>query len=196
RALITRYLEQSVYDDTFGRIDVSGQTGGNNITNSFGSFSNNYSPTPRIRGNLFTTYQKNAFAITAQIQYVGSGKLNVQNGWLAPGDTATFVRQSGGEPYSPSAPPPICEGIGLPADCENPITVSYHPNRDRTVTSNELPSWTTLNLNISYDFGRSRRVSLDRFESLNVFLNIDNVGDRIPTFFSGTGAGGLNTALF
>ena len=40
------------------------------------------------------------------------------------------------------------------------------------------------------------RSSLDRFESLNLFFNIDNVGDRVPTFFSGTGAGGINTALF
>jgi outer membrane receptor protein involved in Fe transport len=31
---------------------------------------------------------------------------------------------------------------------------------------------------------------------LSAYLNIDNVGDRIPTFFSGTGAGGINTALF
>src|SRR5690606_38988240 len=178
------------------RVDVSGHTGGNNITNRSGSFSVTYSPTPKIRGNLFATYQKTAFSVTAQVEYTGSGKLNIQNGWIGPGDTATFVRQFGGEPYSPSAGPPICEAVGLPDGCENPVTVSYHPNRDRTVTSNDLPSWTTLNLNFSYDFGRSRRMSLDRFESLNLFFNIDNVGDRVPTFFSGTGAGGISAALF
>jgi len=52
-----------------------------------------------------------------------------------------------------------------------------------------------LTLNFNYDFGRSR-LQLDRFEALSAYLNIENVGDRIPTFFSGTGAGGINTALF
>jgi outer membrane receptor protein involved in Fe transport len=58
-----------------------------------------------------------------------------------------------------------------------------------------LPSWTTLNLNFNYDFGRSR-FNFDRFESLSAYLNITNVGDRIPNFFSGNGAGGLNTTYF
>jgi outer membrane receptor protein involved in Fe transport len=39
-------------------------------------------------------------------------------------------------------------------------------------------------------------LQLDRFESLSDYFNIENVGDRVPTFFSGTGAGGINTSLY
>jgi outer membrane receptor protein involved in Fe transport len=52
-----------------------------------------------------------------------------------------------------------------------------------------------LNLNLRYDFSQSR-LALDRFNGLQAFLNITNVGDRIPNFFSGTGAGGINTTFF
>jgi outer membrane receptor protein involved in Fe transport len=182
RALFTRFLEQSVFlRNTFGTTDVSGQTGSRNLEGGFSGFgTTNYSPTPRIRGNLFLTYNKNAFTMTAQAIYTGAGKLNVESGWLGPNDGTYYTRYSNGF-----------------IDVAGPVNqyVGYDPNLDRTVYSNDLPSWTTLNMNFSYDFGRSR-FQLDRFESLSAYLNIENIGDRIPTFISGTGAGGLNTSLF
>ena len=181
RALLTRFLEQSVFSENlWGRYDVSGQVGGNNLISNFGSFGVNYSPTPRTRGNLFLTYSKNAFSLTAQALYTGTGKLNQQERWLQPNDVITFTDYDNGFPD----PNPIY-----------PLTVAYAPNLSRTTLRNELPSWTTLNLNFNYNFGRSR-LQLDRFESLSAYLNIENVGDRIPQFFSGTGAGGINTALY
>lgn len=178
RALLTRFLEQRIFAvNDFGRHDVSGQTGGNNITESFGSFGVNYSPTPRIRSNLFMTYNKNAFSVTAQARYTGSGKLNLQDRWLAPGDVFTYIPHSQG----------LATG--------GPITVNYDPDIERTSTVQELPSFTTLNLNLNYDLALSR-FDVERFEAMSVYLNIENIGDRIPSFFSGTGAGGINTALF
>jgi hypothetical protein len=178
RALVTRFLEQSIFsENTFGRYDVSGQTGGNNITNGFGSFSVNYSPTPRIRGNLFMTYSKNAFSVTGQAQYTGRGRLNNQNRWIGPGESILHQEYNNGAPFG------------------DPVLVEYAPNLARTTTQPETPSYTTLNVNLNYDFGLSR-MQLDRFENLNVYLNIENIGDRIPTFFSGVDAGGINAALF
>jgi outer membrane receptor protein involved in Fe transport len=55
--------------------------------------------------------------------------------------------------------------------------------------------WTTLNLNFRYDFGLSN-LGLDNFESLEAYFNITNVGDRVPDFYSGNGAGGINTTFF
>ena len=188
RALFTRFLEQSVFlSNTFGNWNVAGQNGGNQIATYFGSFAVNYSPTPKIRGNLFMTYSKNAFSLTAQARYTGTGKLNLQNGWLAPGDSHTYQRYRGGVPSSATTP------AGCPEGCA--VTVEYADDIIRTVDNNDIPSWTTLNLNFNYDFGRSRFL-LEQFESLNVYLNIENVGDRIPTFFSGIGAGGINTSLY
>ena len=80
-------------------------------------------------------------------------------------------------------------------DADYPLYQPYDPDVERTVSEGETPSWTTLNLNFSYDFGRSR-FQLDRFESLTAYFNIENVGYRTPTFFSGTGAGGINSSLF
>jgi outer membrane receptor protein involved in Fe transport len=73
--------------------------------------------------------------------------------------------------------------------------VTYDPTLLNTVSNGALPSWTTLNLNFNYDFSRSR-FQFDRFESLSVYMDVDNAGDRIPGFFSGTNAGGLNTTYF
>jgi hypothetical protein len=181
RALFTRFLEQQVFiGNTFGHLDVSGQTGGNNLANYFGTFSTNYSPTPKIRGNLFLTYSKNAFSVTAQARYTGTGKLSKQNNWLAPGDSTYWTL------YVNDAPS---------TDADYPLFQPYDPNVERTVSDGDTPSWTTLNLNFNYDFGLSR-FQLDRFESLSAYFNIENVGDRVPTFFSGTGAGGINTSLY
>ena len=178
RGIITRYLEQQVFLlNTFGPRDVSGQTGGNNIGNYLGAFSVNYSATPRMKSNLYITYQKDAFSLTAQAIYTGAGKLNLQNGWLAPGESNTFTPYAGGSPIGPQQ------------------TQMYDSTVERTVQVQDLPSWTTFNLNFNYDFGRSR-LELNRFESLSAYLNIENVGDRVPGFFSGTGAGGINTSLF
>jgi outer membrane receptor for Fe3+-dicitrate len=118
--------------------------------------------------------------VTAQARYTGTGKLSKQNGWLAPGDSTWWTLYVNDEPSTNE---------------DYPLNQPYDPDVERTVSSGDTPSWTTLNLNFSYDFGRSR-LQLDRFESLNAYFNIENVGDRIPTFFSGTGAGGINSALY
>ena len=175
RVLATRFLEQTV--DTGGNgdpedfQDVSGQTGSNGLNNALGNFGTNYTPTPRIRGNAFISYNKNALTIGAQVLYTGAGKLNRQDNWIGPGESATYL-----------------DGGMLQ-------TAFYDPDVTDTVSYSALPSWTTVNLNLSYDFARSN-FDFNRFESLSVFLNIDNVGDRIPGFFSGRQAGGLNTLYF
>lgn len=169
----TKFLEQSVdLGSDFGRRDVSGQTGSNGLGNIFGSFGYNYSPTPEFSGNMFMTYTKNAFRVTGQVRYTGSGELNLQDGWIGPGETGSYVNSEG-----------------------ETVSVPYAPNLDRTVSGGDLPSWATLNVNFGYDFGRSQ-MALNRFENLSVYLNITNIGDRVPDFFSGTGAGGINTTYY
>ena len=158
--------------------NVAGQTGSNGISNS-GDSSNwlvplfsNYSPTPRISGNMFMTYRKNAFSVTGQVRYIGSGKLSNQRLWYGPGQSAAYITNDGIINVAPWAP-------GL----------------NQTITNNDLPSWATLNVNLEYDFSRSR-MQMDRFESLRVYLNVTNIGDRVPDFFSGSGSGGVNTTFF
>jgi outer membrane receptor protein involved in Fe transport len=159
--------------------DVSGQTGSNGIGSIWGSAAGlftNYSPTPRISGNAFMTYQKNAFSVTGQIRYVGTGKLAKQNAWIGYGESGQRVIQGGAQ-------------IGQIVDAP------WAPNISATVYNNDLPSWTTLNLNFEYNFSRSR-LSFERFESLSAYFNITNVADRIPDFFSGNAAGGVNSTYF
>ena len=176
RVLTTRFLEQTVDLVGQGNLedfkDVSGQTGSNGLTSDNGSFGINYTPTPRIRGNAFVSYSKNALTVTGQVLYTGSGRLNIQDAWLGPGESTSYYDANGVQQI-----------------------VSYYPEATDTVTYGALPSWTTVNLNFSYDFGLSR-FSFDRFDELTTFLNIENVGDRIPDFFSGRNAGGLNTTYF
>jgi outer membrane receptor protein involved in Fe transport len=101
--------------------------------------------------------------------------LNNQDGWIGPGEAGYYTDQATGQLIGP---------------------FPYDVTRDRTVTDSTLPSWATLNLNFSYDFSRSR-LSFDRFRSLELYMNIENVGDRIPDFFSSNnGIGGLNTTYF
>jgi hypothetical protein len=171
RVLATRFLEQSVdTEGVFGRVNVAGQTGSNGLNRQNFNLGTNYSPTPRISGNMFMTYRKNAFSLTGQLQYVGSGRLYIQEGWIGPGEIGyPNGGGTGGTPYA--------------VDISNTVELA------------QLPSWSTLNVNFTYDFARSR-FNFDRFESLSGYLNIDNVGDRIPDFFSGSGAGGINTTFF
>jgi outer membrane receptor protein involved in Fe transport len=172
RVLATRFLEQSVdLGGNRGRTNVAGQTGSNGLNNGFGSFGINYTPTPRIRGNAFMSYNKNAFTISTQVLYTGKGRLNIQDGWISEGESVAF----------------IANGV--------PQVATYDPTILGTVSAGALPSWTTLNLNFNYDFSRSR-FQFDRFESLSVYMDVDNAGDRIPDFFSGRNAGGLNTTYF
>jgi hypothetical protein len=126
---------------------------------------------------IMRTYSKNAFSVTGQAQYTGRGRLNNQNRWIGPGESILHQEYNNGAPFG------------------DPVLVEYAPNLARTTTQPETPSYTTLNVNLNYDFGLSR-MQLDRFENLNVYLNIENIGDRIPTFFSGVDAGGINAALF
>jgi outer membrane receptor protein involved in Fe transport len=177
RLIAARSLEQQVNQTLFvsnpflgPTFDVSGQTGSEGIASFWGwaagAFTN-YAPTPRISANAFLTYQKNAFSTTGQIRYVGSGDLNNQNLWLGPGDCRSGATE----------------------------TVCYNVSRAQMITSNKLPSWTTLNLNFEYDFSASR-FSFDRFESLSVYMNIDNVADRIPDFLTGNATGAQNPTFF
>lgn len=185
RVIATRALEQKV-TQTGGvtnaglgpTFDVSGQTGSQGI-GSIWSWAapgfTNYSPTPRISGNAFMTYSKNAMSVTGQVRYVGTGDLTNQTLWLAPGDCGGYFSGNGGTgPFVPQC---------------------YDASRAQMVTYNELPSWTTLNLNFEYDFARSG-LSLDRFEGLSAFINIDNVGDKVPDYFTGNGTGAQNTTYF
>ena len=175
RLLATRFLEQTVDLVGNGNLDdfqdVSGQTGSNGLTRGLGNFGINYTPTPRIRGNAFISYNRRALTVGAQFLYTGSGSLNLQDGWIAPGEAASYFE----------------DGV-------QQIAV-YDPDVTDTVSAGSLPSWTTINLNVSYDFARSR-FDFGRFEALSIFLNIENAGDRIPSFFSGRNAGGLNTQYF
>lgn len=178
RLFATRSLEQIVQPGFFNAggfetIDVSGQTGSNGLSSGFiGSLFVNYSPTPEFSGNIFTTYSKNAFSVTGQVRYVGRGRMNNQDLWIGPGESGYYLDDD------------VLVG-----------PIAYDPSLDDTVTYGELPSWATLNVNLNYDFSRSR-YSFDRFESLSVYLNIENIGDRVPNFFSGTGPGGINSTFF
>ena len=179
RVIASRALEQTV-DSTSGGAagfnfqggqpvrDVSGQTGSNGLSSGFaGATFLNYTPTPRISANMFMTYRKNAFAVTSQIRYVGTGRLNTQQNWIGPGESAIAAN-----------------GLWY-----------YTPGYFATVSDGSLPSWATLNLNFEYDFATSG-LSFDRFNALSVYLNVENVANRTPDFFSGTGAGGVNTTYF
>jgi hypothetical protein len=194
RVITSRSLEQSVntasgyaafFNNTGGTPgntgvwrDVSGQTGSNGIGSAWGSNATaflQYSPTPRISGNMFLTYSKNAFSLTGQLRYIGTGRLNNQQQWIGPGEVGfTTV------------------GTGAAA---TQVPYSYAPGLRGTITDGTLPSWATLNVNFSYDFSASR-FSFDRFEQLQTYFNIENIGDRIPDFFSGTSAGGINATYF
>jgi hypothetical protein len=185
RVLTTRSLEQSVntasgqnflFINTGGPPlnsgiwrDVSGQTGSNGIGSALGTVGTylQYSPTPRISSNAFLTYAKNAFSLTGQVRYIGTGRLNNQQQWVGPGESG----------FNPSGP------------------YNYQPGLRGTITRGDLPSWTTLNVNLSYDFSASR-FSFDRFEQLQTYINIENIGNRTPDFFSGTSAGGVNATYF
>src|SRR5690606_36639131 len=106
----------------------------------FGGFGINYSPTPNLSSNLYITYTKGAFSVTGQARYVGTGRLNLQSGWIGYGETGYLTELATGEKtYVPFAPDP------------DPNV----PNRTRenTVSDPDLPSWTTVNLNFNYDFG-------------------------------------------
>ena len=181
RVLASRSLEQRV-TQTFGvsnaglgpTFDVSGQTGSQGIGSIWSWAANiftNYAPTPRISGNAFLTYSKNAFTTTGQVRYIGSGQLTRQTLWLGPGECGAWYT-----------------GAVQNFNC-------YDPNATQTVTSNQLPSWTTLNLTFEYDFSASR-FSFDRFESLSVYMDIDNATDKMPDRFTGNGTGAQNTTFF
>lgn len=151
RLLATHMDEQII--DTFGtQLNVAGQTGGNT------GFLPNYTPTPEWAGNMFWTYYKNAFTATVQAIYTGSGHMNLQNGWVAPGDPG------------------------------------WAPELTQTVPYNRLPSWTTWNMTLQYDFAQSRFAPA-RFEELAAYLRVDNVMDKDPIFSNG-GVGGVNAMFF
>ena len=207
RVIASRALEQTVHISSgsivvFGNTaarsirDVSGQTGSNGLGSAGGGFAAantlNYSPTPRISGNMFMTYQKNAFSVTSQVRYIGSGRLNRQQEWVGPGEVG-YAASGAPFYYAPLPLPPPAAPPAFQYPYPSPTGATAYPYS--TVTDGDLPSWATLNLNFEYDFSRSA-LSFERFESLSVFLNVENVGNRTPDFFSGTGAGGINTTYF
>ena len=181
RVIASRSLEQNLntasgyaafFNNTGGApfntgllLDVSGQTGSSGLGSIWGSNSSSflqYTPTPRISGNMFVTYAKNAFTFTGQIRYIGTGRLNNQQQWIGPGEQGFNVNGR----------------------------YNYAPGLRGTITDSTTPSWTTLNLNFSYDFSSSR-FSFDNFEELQAYITIDNAANKTPDFFSGTGPGGV-----
>ena len=186
RVIASRSLEQNLntasgyaafFNNTGGApfntgllLDVSGQTGSSGLGSIWGSNSSSflqYTPTPRISGNMFVTYAKNAFTFTGQIRYIGTGRLNNQQQWIGPGEQGFNVNGR----------------------------YNYAPGLRGTITDSTTPSWTTLNLNFSYDFSSSR-FSFDNFEELQAYITIDNAANKTPDFFSGTGPGGVNATYF
>ncbi|MFO7287316.1 MAG: TonB-dependent receptor [Gammaproteobacteria bacterium] len=163
RLLATRSIEQSICEtpiridaDTTTcerRVNVVGQTGG---LYGGGLFSN-YTPTPKWSGNLFGTYRRDAWTVTAQARYTGEGKGSVF--WVGPEDP------------------------------------KWAPDRWFTISDNTMPSWTTWNTTVSYDFSRSQ-LATGRFSELNVALTINNVFDKQPNFWSGGFIAGVNTRFF
>ena len=91
RLLATYTKEQNICIDTvrlsltetqcLARQNVVGQTGG--LYTGGGIFSN-YTATPDWSGNLYGTYRKGPFTVTAQARYTGAGKISV--GWVGPDD--------------------------------------------------------------------------------------------------------------
>ncbi len=71
----------------------------------------------------------------------------------------------------------------------------WGPDLHFTTNMNRMPSWTTWNTTLNFDFNQSR-FSLDRFNELSVSLNVDNVFDKQPNFWSGGGIAGVNTRFF
>jgi hypothetical protein len=201
RMVATRFLEQrrswAAGADPFVGTNVVGQTGSNGSISIYpgegGGFGINYSPVPELSSNLWLTYQKSAFSVTSQLRYIGTGRLNISDGWIGPGEAGVFQPPASFIPAASPAEAALlaaqCSGGGLGPRCV------YDPRLEGTVADSTLPSWTTLNLNFRYDFGLSN-LGLDNFESLEAYFNITNVGDRVPDFYSGNGAGGINTTFF
>ena len=107
-------------------------------------------------------------------RYVGTGRLNTQDGWISEGEFGHYVNPANEEVVGP---------------------IPYSVDLTNTVSDSTLPSWATVNMTFNYDFSRSS-FAPQMFDSLTAFLSIENVGDRVPDFFSGNGAGGVNTSFF
>ncbi len=71
----------------------------------------------------------------------------------------------------------------------------FQPESHWTVSQNRMPAWTTWNTSVGYNFGQSR-FAPQRFSELNVSLNIDNVFDKQPNFWSGGHVAGVNTRFY
>ncbi len=71
----------------------------------------------------------------------------------------------------------------------------WEPDTWFTISQNRMPSWTTWNSTISYDFNQSR-FAVDRLNQLSVSLNIDNMFDKQPNFWSGGRIAGVNTRFY
>ncbi len=71
----------------------------------------------------------------------------------------------------------------------------WAPDSHFTISRNLMPSWTTWNTTISYNFNQSR-FAPERFSDLNLSLRIDNVFDKQPDFWSGGNIAGVNTRFF
>jgi iron complex outermembrane receptor protein len=91
RLLATYTREQSICTDTErlsatetvcrARQDVVGQTGG---LYSGGNVFANYTATPEWSGNLYGTYRRGPFSVTAQARYIGQGAVSTL--WVGPDD--------------------------------------------------------------------------------------------------------------
>ncbi len=71
----------------------------------------------------------------------------------------------------------------------------WQPESHWTISMNEMPAWTLWNTSVSYNFGQAG-MAPQAFNDLSVSLNIDNVFDKQPNFWSGGHVAGVNTRFY
>lgn len=175
RLMATQFLEQKVdLGNYLGKRDVSGQVGESGIGSFFGCVGCNYTPTPDWQGNLWATYARGGLASTLQVRYVSSGRLSNQGQWIGPGESGHYTNPTTNEQVGP---------------------IAYDPSLDNTINKPTLPSWTVYNLHFTYSFADSP-FSGDRLSGLELYAHVDNVFNKMPEFYSGRNAGGINSVYY
>jgi outer membrane receptor protein involved in Fe transport len=80
---VQRYFYTATPDpdapDGYKGVNLVGQSGGN-------SFLADFSSTPKWTGNFTTSYFNGPLSVTAQLRYVGKGKVNIEDPYLDPSD--------------------------------------------------------------------------------------------------------------
>jgi len=175
RLMATQFLEQKVdLGAYFGERDVSGQVGESGIGNFFGCAGCNYTPTPNWQGNFWATYARWGLASTLQIRYVGAGRLSNQGQWIGPGESGYRLDPDTGQSVGP---------------------VAYDPSLDNTINKPTIPDWTVYSLHFNYSFADSPFAG-DRFSGLQLYAHINNITNKMPGYYTGRNAGGINAVLY